>query len=308
VPVIGDSTVPAKLYLRAPAKVNLFLGILGRRPDGFHEIESLLAPVSLFDVLEIERRSRGIAFSCVGLRGVPREKNLAYRAAEAFIAAFGPAGGVRIRLKKKIPAGAGLGGGSSDAAAVLNAMDRLFPGLAAPTALGELAASLGSDVPFFLGGRPAWVHGRGDLVEPLGQPLSRFHAVLVYPGFGVSTAWAYAAWDSRHGNRGRRRGANPELTARGRSASNLRPVRAENGTIRGLRNDFEGVVFEAHPLLYGLKGALYACGAYGVLLSGSGSTVFGLFEGERKARKSAALIARSNPEWKAFAVKGLCDA
>ncbi|MBI5526114.1 MAG: 4-(cytidine 5'-diphospho)-2-C-methyl-D-erythritol kinase [Deltaproteobacteria bacterium] len=290
--------MPAKLYLRAPAKVNLYLRILGRRPDGFHDIESLVVPVRLFDRIEVEKALRGVGFSCTGLPGVPPEENLAHRAAKAFIDAFGPGGGVRIRVKKTIPAGAGLGGGSSDAAAVLSGMDRLFPGLATPAALAELAASLGSDVPFFLGGRPAWIRGRGDMVEPLKRPLPPFRAVLVYPGFGVSTAWAYGAWDSQH----------PRLTAHWRSASNHRPVRVENDAIRGLRNDFEGVVFKTHPVLRGVKDALLAHGAYGALLSGSGSTVFGLFEGDRNTRESAASIARSNPEWNAFVVKGLCGA
>lgn len=288
-----------KIYIRAPAKVNRYLRILRRRPDGFHDIDSLMVPVALYDELSLTRTAGGITLVCDGLPGLPPERNLAFRAAQAFVDVFTPAGGVAITLAKAIPAGGGLGGGSSDAAAVLIGMNRLHPGLAKADRLAGLAASLGSDVPFFLLRRPAVVSGRGEVVTPLESPLPPFWAVLIFPGFGVPTAWAYKAWDDRRIAR---------LTAGGESAKDPPPSGAENDTSGGFYNGFEDLVFDAHPVLRRIKTAIRAAGADGALLSGSGSTVFGVFPDEKAAQAAAAAVALVDPGWQVYAAQGLTGA
>lgn len=181
------------MQVRAPAKINLSLKILGRRPDGFHNIETMMAPISLFDELDLEKQSRWIDFQCDDLSIPSGEENLVVRAAKAFFDATGKSGGVSIRLTKKIPHGAGLGGGSSDAASTLMALNDLFETKLSNEALADLAGSIGSDIPFFVFRSVAVCKGRGELVSPikLSEPLS---ILLLKPDFGVPTALAYQRW------------------------------------------------------------------------------------------------------------------
>ncbi len=182
------------MQFSAPAKINLSLRVLRWRDDGFHEIESLMAPIAIRDTLEIERRdSGGIEFSCSDITLPADGTNLVVRAASAFAASAGIKPHVRIFLKKETPHGAGLGGGSSDAAATLIALNEIF-GTKIPLAeLTRIAAEIGSDVPFFLARSAAWCRGRGEIVEPCALPQS-LPLLLIKPSFGVPTPWAYQRW------------------------------------------------------------------------------------------------------------------
>ena len=178
----------------APAKVNLSLRVLRRRDDGFHEIESLIVPISVSDRLEIEPgNAGGIAFACSEPDVPADDTNLVMRAARSFCTAFDIPPNLRIALHKEIPHGAGLGGGSSDAAATFLALDKIFATNAPRETLHQLAAELGSDVPFFLDRSAARVHGRGENVTPIDFPHT-LPLLLIKPPFGVPTPWAYRQW------------------------------------------------------------------------------------------------------------------
>ncbi len=177
----------------SPCKVNLLLNILGRRADGFHELETVLHPVRVFDRLRFAQAGQGIHLSCT-MPGLPTDaRNLVYRAAALFLETAKIKAGVRVELEKNIPLAAGLGGGSGNAATTLLGLNELFGGPLSPEQLRLLATSLGSDVPFFLQSQPALATGRGERIEPLPAfgALRGAAFVLIYPGFGIATAWAY---------------------------------------------------------------------------------------------------------------------
>jgi 4-diphosphocytidyl-2-C-methyl-D-erythritol kinase len=238
----------------APAKINLYLHILGRRPDGFHELETLMAPISLADTLDLELAPGGIEFSCSDPSLADAKENLVARAARLFLDEFKLETGVRIHLEKRIPVGAGLGGGSSDAAATLLAL-RELTGMNCPDEkLTELAARLGSDIPFFIYGLPAVCRGRGEIVEPIAL-RNNFQGLLVHPGFGVSTPWAYKTYAQ-----------NPQRGDPGRNF---------DGVI--LRNDLEPPAFSKYPWLPTVTSWFREQpGVLDSLMSGSGSSVFAL--------------------------------
>lgn len=194
---------------KSPCKVNLLLNVLGRRPDGFHDLETVMQPVNLCDDLTFERAGAGIALSCSD-RTLPVDGgNLVFRAAEKFFSTGGISGGVRIHLEKKIPLAAGLGGGSGNAATTLLALNELFGKPLAQEKLYEIAASLGSDIPFFLQRQPALAVGRGEKVQSLEKfpALANRAILLIHPGFGISTPWAYQSLrrfpDALNGQKGR---------------------------------------------------------------------------------------------------------
>jgi 4-diphosphocytidyl-2-C-methyl-D-erythritol kinase len=242
----------------APAKINLYLHILGRRPDGFHELETLMAPISLGDTLDIDLIPSGIEFTCSDPALSGAQENLAARAARLFLDEFKPATGVRIHLDKAVPVGAGLGGGSSDAAAVLLALRELTGVNADDAKLAELAVRLGSDVPFFIHGRPAVCRGRGEIIQPATLADS-FRGLLVHPGFGVSTPWAYKTYAQ-----------NPQTGESGRSF----------GAVT-LRNDLEPPVFSKYLWLPSVKAWFREQPeTLDALMSGSGSSVFALTRAE----------------------------
>jgi 4-diphosphocytidyl-2-C-methyl-D-erythritol kinase len=245
------------MQLYAPAKINLSFTIKGRRGDGFHEIETLMAPISLADRLTIERSNSpsGIQFSCDDPSLPKGEENLVFQAAKLFQKATKIETGVEIALEKKIPHGAGLGGGSSDAATTLLGLNELFETRLDRRALLDLAPQVGSDVPFFILGSPAMCRGRGEIVEPARLP-ARFNLLLVMPDFGVPTPWAYRRWkDSRE---------LPEVDYAAQDFFGVRFV-----------NDLERPVFEKFVVLGYLKTWLRLQPEVGAaLLSGSGSTVF----------------------------------
>ncbi len=268
------------ITLRAPAKVNLGLRILGNRPDGFHDIRSIFCPVTLWDTVSVKLSpGKGITLKSSGIPSPEGPDNIAWKAADLFMAADGRSWAVSIGLHKRIPSPGGLGGGSSDAAAVLKALARLT-GSAVP--LEPLALELGSDVPFFLGTGPALVEGRGERLTPVRVPF--FHGVLVDSGEPVPTPWAYGLWDAA------------DLTETGATYddSPLEMAQWHEGKPypADLRNDFL-------PLLSSrLPGLERACRALSSLtgdwgLSGSGPVVFALFRTAAEAKRAVEVLGNS---------------
>ena len=254
----------------APAKINLSFQIKGRRADGFHEIETLMAPISLADRLTIERAGddKQTRFSCDDPTIPGGDDNLVVRAANLFRETTEAAGGITISLEKKIPHGAGLGGGSSDAASTLLALNELFGTGLSPEKLSKLAEQLGSDVPFFIARSAAVCRGRGEIVTPVSLD-EKFPLLLLKPDFGVPTPWAYGRWkDSR------------ELPGVDYSAQ-------EFGGLRFV-NDLERPVFEKYVSLARLKSWLRQQPEVAVaLMSGSGSTMLAVLRNGADAEQLA---------------------
>ena len=293
------SSSGAGITLKAPAKVNLCLKVVRRREDGYHDIESLFQPLELCDTLILGRTQRpGVSLDCPGSDLPCDRRNLAYRAAELFLEKTGRDGGLSIILHKSIPLAAGLGGGSSDAAAVLKGADLLHGRRLTDRALEKLGRELGADVPFFIKAAPSWAGGVGDILRPARLP--NFHYVLVNPGFEVATAWVYGALRK------------PLTLSRG-----LDTFRARTAVYDGwetlaqedLVNDLETVVEKAHPLIGRIRQELISAGARLARMSGSGPTVFGLFEGEEEAREAAERMRKSSLRgdrpWRIILTRGL---
>jgi len=267
-----------KIKFKTPAKINLGLHIYGKREDGFHELETIFQMVSLYDDVELELLPSGIKLECDTL-GVPTyDTNLVCKAALLLRQSYQVEDkGVSIRLKKKIPFGAGLGGGSGNAAGVLMGLNRLWDLNIEREKLLALAAELGSDVPFFLTSPCALGMGRGEQLKVL-KPCAKFQVLLVFPGFPVATSWVY-------------QNLKLKLTKRENNISILRKnLSLWDITSLGswLYNDLEPVVIQRFPEVQVVKDELRAWGALGVLLSGSGSTVFGIFDDPEKARVACA--------------------
>jgi 4-diphosphocytidyl-2-C-methyl-D-erythritol kinase len=243
------------MQVLAPAKINLSLKIVGRRADGFHEIETVIASISLYDKIDIEKQNRWIDLLCDDASLPTGDENLVVRAAKIFFETTNAKGGVSIKLQKQIPHGAGLGGGSSDAAATLLALDQLFETKLSRDRLVQIAAPLGSDVPFFIFGSVALCQGRGEMVTPLvlKQKLS---ILLLKPQFGVASSWAYERWTNWR--------ELPRVDYRAQKFSDLTLV-----------NDLERPVFEKYLFLAQMKMWLLKQPEVGAaLMSGSGSTIF----------------------------------
>jgi 4-diphosphocytidyl-2-C-methyl-D-erythritol kinase len=269
-----------EVRLPAFAKINLRLEILGKRPDGYHELRTIFQTVSLHDDLRLRRtRAAGISLSVQGnaaLSEEPVQKNLVYRAVQALQQELNDSGGVEIDLKKKIPAGRGLGGGSSDAAATMIAYLRLTGNKLAAERLIEIGASLGADVPFFLHGGRALGIGRGDEIYPL-PDIEKKSVLIVSPAnIPVPTPEAYRWLNASELTK---TAENPKLWKFCASSWSVQ------GT--GLWNDFEGAVFEHYPRLHEIKRDLLRRGATEALLAGSGSAVIGVFPSPAKARRAA---------------------
>lgn len=262
-----------RLEKNSPCKVNLLLNVLGKRPDGFHELETVLQPVNLCDHLTLARGGSGIELSCSNASLPADANNLVHRAASAFLQATKISDGVRIHLEKKIPLAAGLGGGSGNAATTLLALNELFGGPLSAAQLSGLAGTLGSDAPFFLQNRSVLATGRGEKIQPLAFfPALRGKAfLLIHPGFGIATPWAY------------------QNLARFPEALNGRPGRAQKliSLLQGddLRsagaefyNSLEAPALEKFPILGLFQKFLRENGALAALMSGSGSTTFAVVE------------------------------
>jgi len=267
---------PVRLVTSARAKVNLVLRVGPRRPDGFHEIDSLMAPLDLADRVEVRVSRRAGPVSCrvPGRPDLDGPSNLAARAADAFRRRFGVARAIAIRIEKRIPVVAGLGGGSSDAAAVLRCLSRAF-GARDRAVLSAIGLQIGSDVPFFLGAGPAWASGRGEALTPASVP--RLDLVLLYPrdqALAIRAGEAYAWLDAA------RRGAPPTPW----------PIRRRSFALSQTGNDLEPPCVAARTELRALLGLLTGHGAARAMMSGSGPTVLGLFRSRRAAREAARAI------------------
>ncbi len=300
------------ITLRAPAKLNLGLRLLGRRPDGYHLIESLFAPIELFDELEIELVPGAPQIELAVEPGDPDglppalthagagPDDLAFRAARCFCQASGLVARIRIRLRKRIPAAAGLGGGSSDAAAVLNGLAALAGEEVAPLDLVPLAADLGADVPFFLDPRPAHVSGIGERIAPV-EGLPGADLVVANPGISLATADVYRAADAP-GSALTPSGAGSTMRAFSRLCGDTGGLGDEPGRLDSggattgalgprwdelLVNDLEPAAIRLCPEVARWLDALRDAGAVAASMTGSGATVFGLFETAETAHEAA---------------------
>ncbi|MFA7159300.1 MAG: 4-(cytidine 5'-diphospho)-2-C-methyl-D-erythritol kinase [Kiritimatiellia bacterium] len=295
------------ITIKAPAKINLFLDVLGKRRDGYHDIRSLVLPVSLYDTLRFEPRRKGIAASIAAecrFKGIPwsfsmgsRENNLVVRAAELLRKHTGCRKGAAISLTKRIPIGAGLGGGSSDAAAVLTGLNLLWQTGLSTFELMEIGARIGCDVPALIHGGANLMEGRGEAITPIeGINGGQILILLIYPGFAISTCDIYQRHD-RRAPAARRSPPAPGIKFR-RVFEGIKQNSA--GLIgRGLFNALQETVFSKYPLLEIIKNRLEKAGAEHVQLTGSGSTVFVLLNERSEGDKLARLIRRQieSPLW-----------
>lgn len=284
-----------RFELLTPAKINLFLRITGRRPDGYHELDSLFLPISLFDRIVVESApapAAAVSIRCNWAEMPLDDRNLAVRAAQLFMAETGLSARIEIDLHKEIPAGAGLGGGSSDAGAVLRAMASLH-GYNEPQALHRMALKIGADVPFFLDPRPARVGGVGERITYLNAAF-RLDLVIGVPPVAVPTAEIYRHLERRHWS-----GPEPvELP----STFDARAIGREL-----LTNDLEAVAIERYPQIAKVKVLLQDLGARGVVMSGSGGAVFALFPNRREASNGALAAAARMPAARFVAVGVVAD-
>lgn len=263
----------------APAKLNISLRVFGKRPDGFHHIRSVMVPVSLYDEVTVEEAPSGISVE-VDDPAVPRDlRNSCHRAASLFREWAGAPEGARIRIRKVIPAEAGLGGGSSDAAAALKGLITLTGKSPPPETLVSIAAAVGADVPFFTLGRPALVEGFGEIVTPLEWKVP-FCAVIVKPPFGLPTREGYERL-------GRAAGGPPRR-------EDPPSFREWEDLVSAVENDFEHAWDDVRRDIPGIREELKNAGASAAGLSGSGSAVFGLFRNEGEARRAERALANQN--------------
>ncbi len=274
----------------APAKLNLLLKITGQRIDGYHELVSVLVPVALYDKLKISKLERGLKVYWSG-RELPKgQNNLVNRAAISFFEKTGIRKGAKITAIKKIPVSSGLGGGSSDAAATLKGLNQLWGNSLSSGDLERLALSLGADVPFFLLQRPSIARGIGEILQPM-KSFPSFWYVIVSPSLMVSTAWVYKRIKLQLTNK------------KSQSIVNF-SKKAIFNIPELLSNDLEGVTLGKYPFLCSIKDSLIELGALGALMTGSGPSIFGLFDSSRKAYEAGKIIGLQN-ERDVFVVKGL---
>ncbi len=285
------------MEILCPAKVNLCLHVTGRRPDGYHTLHSLMCCIDIWDRVIIKVTGGGIRVTCTHPE-VPDDKtNLTYRAAERFLdQLFSQHGytcdGVNIHIDKQIPISAGLGGGSSDAAAVFCGLNRHFGNPFNQKELMELALAVGADVPFFIFGKAAIVTGIGEQLA-LYSNLKPYYVVLIYPGIRISTAEVYKKLDLG-------------LTNYEKEPKKLLLEHKVYDAALHLCNDLESVVFKSFPEIVGIKKALQENGAVGALVSGSGSSVFGIYEDLRTAQ-GAKRALDNNTAWKVFSTRLVID-
>ncbi|MBF0627074.1 MAG: 4-(cytidine 5'-diphospho)-2-C-methyl-D-erythritol kinase [Magnetococcales bacterium] len=268
----------------APAKVNLTLRVVGRRADGYHLLESLMFFFPLYDILEITPLPEGLELHCEPAVTALPEENLVLRAARLLAQVAGVKRGARLRLVKHIPDGAGLGGGSSDAALTLLALNRMWDVQLGRSELMALGLKLGADLPFFLGGEAALVGGVGERLTPLPTPLTGT-CVVVFPGEGLATRRVFQALDGRFPCR-------PEPLGLPRAGEDL---------ALWLENDLTLPALELMPGIGVAHAALLGVGARGAVMSGSGSTVVGLFADSGQAEQAVARLVADHPGWRIFA-------
>lgn len=290
---MSDGAVTAgKIVVRAPAKVNLVIRVLDRLPNGYHELWSLMHTVDVFDHLciRVNPDRQGLSLVC-GDASLPMDSgNLVYRAAELVLQRAEISAGVEIELSKFIPVSAGLGGGSSDAAATLYGLAHLLHLDWTLSEFCEVGAALGSDIPFFFRAPCAVVRGWGQEVVPCALKGQRW-TVLVNPGFPIKTKWAFEQLALR-------RKSVPSLDAFPKMVDQQLSLSWEE-IIGAMQNDFEEVLFPVYPILGFIKEKLLSVGAQAALLSGSGATLFGIFQTQEEAQ-DAAIRLRQDTRWQIF--------
>lgn len=269
----------------APAKLNIRLKVTGRRPDGYHELVSVMVPVGLYDRLELQVTSdKRIVISCRGFAAPSNEENLACRAAMAFFTKTGLDDGLLIRLTKYIPVAAGLGGGSSDAACVLKALNRHYSHPLTQEELAGMALGLGADIPFFLMEKPCIARGIGEILEPI-ENWPQLWYVIIMPGIQVSTAWVYERINAGPAS------GELKLTNEAYQYIIAHLKRKPLGIGPMLENDLEQVTAGRFPVIERIKELLAEVGAEGALMSGSGPSVFGVFPSEHAALRANMALA-----------------
>lgn len=280
--------------LKSPAKVNLYLEVLRKRKDGFHEIETVFERINLFDTLRVKKIKKGIKILSSGEIPLGRE-NLAYQAAEKFLRRFNLPWGVEIRIVKRIPVAAGLGGASSNAASVLLALNRISGLNLEKEKLSSLAKEIGSDVNFFLAQKARAIgRGRGELIAPL-KAKRKLHLVLVNPGLEIKSKWVYQRL--RLGLTRPR--DDVKILLRALEKSDL------DGLSDALFNRLEEVVLPHAKIIVRIKEALNSLGIRAVLMSGSGSSVFGIVGTGKEAKDLAQALSRREKKWRTFALETL---
>lgn len=282
----------SEIIVQAPAKVNLCIRVLEQLPNGYHELWSLMHAVDVFDQLRIRLNPshNGIQLTCDNAALPVDQKNLVYRAAESVFRRTEQSVGVDITLRKIIPLAAGLGGGSSNAAAAIYGLNHLLKLEWGISDMSEIGAELGSDIPFFFHSPCAMVRGWGQEVTPCRITGQRW-VVLVNPGFPIQTKWAY---EQLAGSRS----DVPTLGSWPKMLENELQISWEE-VINGMENDFESSLFPVYPILEFIKEKLRALGAQAALLSGSGATVFGVFAAAEAAQAAAAQLQRDT-QWLVF--------
>lgn len=252
------------------SKINLGLNIVGKRSDGYHDIETVFLPLQLKDAIEIiENESFQFSTSGLSIDG-EQEKNLCVKAFHLLKKYFPQLPNVQMHLHKAIPMGAGLGGGSADGAFALKLLDKKFDLLLSEKQLMNYALQLGSDCPFFILNKPCYAKGRGEILEQLDLDLSAFKIVIIHPNIHISTAWAFSQLSGRL--------QQPDNYKRIKEVIK-QPIRTWK---EELKNDFEEAVFIQHPEIKNIKAALYKAGAIYASMSGSGSVVYGIFEKDKR--------------------------
>jgi 4-diphosphocytidyl-2-C-methyl-D-erythritol kinase len=275
--------------IRAPAKINISLRVVGKRADGYHLLDSIMVPITLYDELEIKKarprrttysRAAQLKITCDHPQVPGGKKNLVYRAASLLLREAGLAQPIDIHIRKRIPVGAGLGGGSADAGAAMVGLNRLFKLGFAPRRLEKIASRVGADVPFFIRPRPVRAQGIGDRLTPLAR-IPAWWLVVLYPGFPVSTAWVYGHLFHNL----TKSGANTKLSTLLTGAPKFADL---------FVNDLEAVTVKRYPRIKLLKDTLIDSGAVGASMTGSGSAVFGAFGSRDEAEAAYKKLRKMN--------------
>lgn len=287
----------SSVTLLSPAKINLTLEILGARPDGYHEINSIIQPIDLFDEASIEiLDGEGIEIDATGFTIPLDQNNLAYKAAELYLKQIGRKIKTKIRINKQIPLGAGLGGGSSNAASVLIGLNRTTKALTEDDLL-TIAAKIGADVPFFIRSQTSIIQGVGERLTPL-RDFPTFHYVIICPNVHSSTKDVYKKWDELNPNYSSIRECHQsnfeETLEKFRDRKQIPP----------LRNDLEDAAFALHPEIKSFKEILKSLGLESVLMTGSGSAVFALFRNKEEAEDIYEYL-KTSPTFKVFLASGI---
>lgn len=283
-----------KLYIKARGKINLSLDVVGKRPDGYHDLKMIMQTVELHDEICISKADSGISIICEHSLVPEDESNLAYKAAKALCEYTGQNLGVQITISKNIPVAAGMAGGSSDAAAVLKGMNQLFSLGLDMNVLKNIGNKLGADVPYCLWGGTMLAEGTGNILTPLTE-FSNVNLVLIKPKIEVSTAWVF----KNYNNANVKRRPDTDLLINALGHGNLRAV-GEN-----MANVLESVTVKAYPVIEEIKNDLLSYGAIGSVMSGSGPTVFGIFDDFNNAQK-AYLKMSENCQLDCYLTKTIC--